>query len=312
MSLAPGARLHRSITCCPGHASQNFDNIGRMPVPTPTTEAGAAGLRAILERPRHALLAFDFDGVLSPIVADPSQSRPHPDVVPVLTQLATLVGSLSIITGRPAADVISRGRFGNLADRGQLAIFGLYGLQRWDAASRQVISPAVAPGVAAAREELPQLLADLSAPPGVTVEDKGSSLAVHTRCAAEPSQVFRALRRPLAELAARHGLALEPGRLVLDLRPPGIDKGVALVDNVRERGASAVAFFGDDLGDLAAYDAVDALRADGVAGVKVCSASDEVAELALRADLIVNGPPGVVAFLVALADAINGSGTGAR
>ncbi|NDZ79024.1 trehalose-phosphatase, partial [Streptomyces sp. SID10853] len=113
-----------------------------------------------------------------------------------------------------------------------------------------------------------------------------------------------ALRAPLAALAARHGLIVEPGRMVLELRPPGVDKGVALTAYVRESGAGAVLYAGDDLGDLPAYDAVDALRAQGVPGLLVCSGGDEVPELAARADLVVPGPGAVVALLAALADAV--------
>ena len=39
------------------------------------------------------------------------------------------------------------------------------------------------------------------------------------------------------------------------------------------------------------------LRSEGVPGLLVCSGSDEVAELADRADLVVDGPAGVVALL---------------
>ena len=80
-----------------------------------------------------------------------------------------------------------------------------------------------------------------------------------------------------------------------------MDKGGALRGLVAERGASSVLFGGDDLGDLPAFDAIDALRKEGVPGVKVCSASDEVTAVAERADLVVDGPSGVVTVIEALA-----------
>jgi trehalose 6-phosphate phosphatase len=89
--------------------------------------------------------------------------------------------------------------------------------------------------------------------------------------------------------------------MVLELRPPGMDKGVALSEYVRETGAEAVMYAGDDLGDLPAFAAVDRLRSDGTPGLLVCSGSDEVTELAKRADLVVEGPAGVVQLLRALA-----------
>ncbi|MGH3341551.1 MAG: trehalose-phosphatase, partial [Carbonactinosporaceae bacterium] len=99
-------------------------------------------------------------------------------------------------------------------------------------------------------------------------------------------------------------LAVEPGRMVLELRPPDVDKGAALRALVDRSGAGCVLYAGDDLGDLAAYDAVDALRAERTAGVTVFSRSAEVTGLAERADLVVDGPAGVVALLDAIADAL--------
>ena len=155
--------------------------------------------------------------------------------------------------------------------------------------------------MATARERLPQLLADADAAEGVWVEDKGSALAVHTRRAADPAGALAALREPLAGLAADVGLVVEPGRLVIELRPPGMDKGAALTSLVAERKAGPVLFAGDDLGDLAAFAAVRALRGDGHPGLTVCSASGEVSELAAEADLVVDGPGGVAALLGSLA-----------
>ncbi|MEV8056783.1 trehalose-phosphatase, partial [Streptomyces antimycoticus] len=142
---------------------------------------------------------------------------------------------------------------------------------------------------------------------GTWIEDKGRAVAVHTRRAEDPQATFEALRAPLHALAERHGLIVEPGRLVLELRPPGMDKGVALTEYARRTGAEAVLYAGDDLGDLAAFGAVERLREEGVPGVLVCSGSTEVTELAQRADLVVDGPAGVVELLSSLADAVSGA-----
>ena len=142
---------------------------------------------------------------------------------------------------------------------------------------------------------------------GAFVEDKGQALAVHTRRCAEPEVALERLRSILAALAERTGLPVEPGRLVLELRPPGMDKGKALRSFVDGLGArpSAVLFAGDDLGDLAAFDAVDELRGEGVPGVLVCSGSAEVTALAERADVVVDGPSGVVDLLGGLVDGLS-------
>jgi trehalose 6-phosphate phosphatase len=67
-----------------------------------------------------------------------------------------------------------------------------------------------------------------------------------------------------------------------------------------------VLFFGDDLGDLAAFAAVRALRDQGTPGATVVSAAPE-SELAKdEGDFTVDGPDGVAEFLDALADAFDG------
>lgn len=275
----------------------------------PSTPAGAAGLAALLKDPARAVAAFDFDGTLAPIVPDPDQARAHPGVVPALSRLAPRLAAVAVVTGRPAATAVEYGGFAGAPGLDRLTVLGHYGLERWDAATGELRAPAEHPGVTALRAELPQLLA--SAPAGTWLEDKGHALAVHTRRAAEPDAALAALDAPLRAAAARHGLAVEPGRMVLELRPPGMDKGAALTAFLREQDAATVLFAGDDLGDVAAYDAVEALRADGgTDALLVCSApttgEPPVRALADRADLIVPGPEGVVALLDALADALGG------
>ena len=270
-------------------------------LPTPATPAGRDGLDAILARPERAVLAFDFDGTLAPIVPDPDQARAHPDAVPALAALAPKVASVAVVTGRPAGVAVRHGGFAGVPGLDHLVVLGHYGAERWDARTGTVNAPAPHPGVAAVRAELPGFLDEIGAWRGTWIEEKGRAVAVHTRRADDPQAAFEALREPRSDLAARHGLIVEPGRMVLELRPPGMDKGVALLEYVREIGAGAVMYAGDDLGDLPAFAAVDKLRSDGVPGLLVCSGSEEVTELADRADLVADGPEGVVALLRALA-----------
>ncbi|QTD99299.1 trehalose-phosphatase [Streptomyces cyanogenus] len=271
------------------------------PLPTPQTQPGRDGLAALLAQPRTALIGLDFDGTLAPIVADPEQARAHPDAVPALAALAPKVASVAVVTGRPPEVAVRYGGFAGVPGLEHLTVLGHYGAERWDAATGTVTAPPPHPGVAAVRTELPRLLERAGAGEGTWIEEKGRALAVHTRRAADPQATFESLRGPLADLAGRHGLIVEPGRLVLELRPPGMDKGVALLDHARAIGAGCVVYAGDDLGDLPAFAAVEKLRTDGTPGLLVCSGSTEVTELAERADLVVNGPEGVVGLLRALA-----------
>ncbi|WP_327396218.1 trehalose-phosphatase [Streptomyces phaeochromogenes] len=270
-------------------------------MPTPVTPAGRDGLEAIIARPTSAVLAFDFDGTLAPIVPDPEQARAHPDAVPALAAIAPKVASVAVVTGRPAGVAVRHGGFAGVPGLEHLVVLGHYGAERWDAVTGTVQAPAPHPGVAEARAELPGFLDSIGAWQGTWIEEKGRAVAVHTRRAQDPQAAFEALREPLAELATRHGLIVEPGRMVLELRPPGMDKGVALGEYVRDIGAESVMYCGDDLGDLPAFAAVEKLRSDGTPGLLVCSGSNEVTELSDRADLVVDGPEGVVRLLAALA-----------
>ncbi|SHI18135.1 trehalose-phosphatase [Streptomyces sp. 3214.6] len=269
---------------------------------TPTTPAGREALAAILARPSRTLVALDFDGTLAPIVENPEDARAHPDAVPVLADLAPKVAAVAVITGRPAEVAVHHGGFAGVDGLAHLSVLGHYGAERWDARTGALNAPAPHPGVAAVRAELPQVLAAAGDRPGVWVEEKGGrAVAVHTRRADDPQAAFDALRAPLTDLATRHGLIVEPGRMVLELRPPGMDKGVALLEHVRETGAQSVLYAGDDLGDLPAFAAIEKLRSDGIPGLLVCSGTPEVTELAARADLVVDGPAGVVGLLRNLA-----------
>ncbi len=269
-------------------------------IPAPRTAVGRAGLIALIEQPARALIGLDFDGTLAPIVADPAAARALPAATAVLARLAPLAGTVAIITGRPAAEAAE---FAALRAAPGVVVLGHYGSERWE--NGNLSSPAPPPGLETARAELPGVLAGAGADAGTFVELKRQAVAVHTRRAAEPEAELELLRVPLTRLADRTGLAVEPGRLVIELRPPGSDKGLAIRELAEQRSAAAIMFCGDDLGDRPAFRAVRELRAEGTPGLAVCSGSAEVPELATEADLVVEGPAGVIRLLTGLADAFS-------
>jgi trehalose 6-phosphate phosphatase len=266
-------------------------------VPRPATAEGRAGLDALLGEPRHALIGLDFDGTLAPIVPDPRDARALPAAGPVLARLVTAIGTLAVITGRPAAEAVTLAGLGAIPG---IIVLGHYGWQRWQ--NGQLSTPQVPPAIEAARRALPALLATAGAPDGTWVEDKEHAVAVHTRRTADPEAALARLREPLTALAAELGLTAEPGRMVIELRPRGVDKGSALSGLVGDTKARSVLYCGDDLGDLPAFAAVRALRGQGIPGCIVASASPEAPEVAAAADLAVDGPAGIVALLGAIAE----------
>ncbi len=248
------------------------------------TPEGLNGWAALLAEPARSLVALDYDGTLSPVVDRPSEAVAVAGTAGVLRALAAEVGQVALVTGRPADVVVALGGF---ADVPGLVVLGQYGMQRWEAGVLEQESPS--PALERARALVPLLLA---AEPGAWLEDKGQSLVVHVRLAPDPAA---ALAR-LWPLVGVRGLEVHSGRHVLELRPPGFDKGRMVRELGRDR--AAVLFAGDDVGDLPAFAAVEELRAQGTPGLTVCSDSAEAPqELRRRADLVVPGPPGVLALL---------------
>ena len=262
-----------------------------------TPDARAAFAAALRADPGHTLVACDFDGTLAPIVADPAQARPAPGAAQALTRLAAAGVAVRIITGRPAAKVVELGGLDTVPG---LVVLGLYGAQRWFGGTLTTAEPA--PGLAGAQTLLELVLA--GAAPGVRLESKGLSVAVHTRQAADPSGELERLRPAVEAIAASTGMHVEPGRYVLELRSAGSDKGAALLASVTEIGARCVLFAGDDLGDLAAFSAVRSLTQQGIVGLAVASACDEAPVVAAAADWTVAGPLAVVQLLDELAQLV--------
>ena len=247
------------------------------------------------------VVGLDFDGTLSPVVDDPEAARLHPGAPGALLELAEVVRAVAVITGRPARQAIAMGdldALGNaMLDRGaELFVFGQYGNERWSATEQRIRSPRPPAGLATFERELPSVLRRADAGDAF-VEEKGLAVAVHTRRMDDAAGAFARLLSPITDLAERHHLAVEPGRNVIEIRSSEMHKGLALRAFVTEQEADGVIFGGDDLGDVEAFEAVRALRSDGLPGLVVCSASLEQPDLVELADVVVDGPAGIVELL---------------
>ncbi|MDN5726054.1 MAG: trehalose-phosphatase, partial [Propionibacteriales bacterium] len=75
------------------------------------SDAGIEAMRAVMREPGRTLLATDFDGVLSPIVDDPTQAVALPAAVRALGRAGQCLGQVAVITGRPARKAVELGGF---------------------------------------------------------------------------------------------------------------------------------------------------------------------------------------------------------
>ncbi|HSE55535.1 MAG TPA: trehalose-phosphatase [Nocardioidaceae bacterium] len=249
----------------------------------------------------RVVVGLDFDGVLSPIVPDPARAVIHPDGPRTLVALADQVRGVAVITGRPARQAIALGDLDEvgheLAERDRaIHLLGQYGNERWSSKERRVVSPRPPKGLSSFMSELPDLLRRHDAADAF-VEEKGLAVAVHTRRLPDPAGAFERLLPVLTEAAARYDLGVEPGRMVIEVRAPGMHKGEALRTIHRELDGHGVIFAGDDLGDIEAFRAVEELRAQGCPGLLICSGSEEQKALVELSDIVVDGPEGVLSLL---------------
>jgi trehalose 6-phosphate phosphatase len=248
-------------------------------------------LEPFLGDPARSVVIVDFDGTLAPIVPDPPAAVPLPAAAETLGRLARCIGRVAVVSGRPLEFLQH-----HLPVDG-LALFGQYGVERLDNGEVTTAPDAVrwVEAVARAAEDAEAGL------PGLFVERKGTvAVGLHWRQRPDLEEPATELGR---RLAAASGLRLEPGRQTLELRPPvDIDKGT--VTEELAAGASAAMFIGDDKGDLAAFDTLTRLVAEGRLpyAVRVAVRSSEnPAALLERADLTVDGPDGVLDLLSRLA-----------
>ena len=214
-------------------------------------------------------LFLDLDGTLAPIVARPQDVRPDPRRTRMLeVLLAGLDGRLAVVSGRTLADVdrILEGRV--------TCVAAVHGLVRRDADG---VTQEAAPHPAL-RQVTEALHGFAARDPGLLVEDKGVSVALHYRLAQSFGPAARICAR---RLAAQTGLELQDGDMVEELRTPGAAKGDsirAFMQTPAFRGAHPV-FVGDDITDEHGFAEVERL---GGCGVLVGRPRDTAARCGLR------------------------------
>lgn len=212
-----------------------------------------------LRQAPQALLLLDFDGTLSPFVADPNKARPYPGMVTLLKNIELCCRTrLVIISGR---EVESLKRCLGMTPVPEL--WGCHGWQRQlaDGRLQQVGLPPNAEALLRQAEQLAQ-----EAGYAENLERKPVSLALHWR-----GLDTKELEKMQKRLVVNWYRLIEAGSLQLhdfdggiELRCPGVDKGTAvnqLLDEVDK--GTLVAYLGDDVTDE------DAFKALGERGLKV-------------------------------------------
>lgn len=264
-------------------------------------------LRAALEVAREVLdaepagLLTDFDGTLSPIVADPAAARLVDGATDALIALARRLAVVAVVTGRAPLDAR------RMTGVPGLLVAGNHGTE-WLEPDAEM--PAASPEADAARERISTVVDRVPSAPGVTVEGKGISATVHYRTAPDPEAARRAVVDAIGDPG--EGVELRPGRMSVEIRPVGLgDKGAATRAIVERFGLRGAVVMGDDVSDLDMFRAVAEARDAGTlrgAIIGVGGADREAPpEVAAAADVVLETPEAAARFLAALAELPGGS-----
>ena len=228
-------------------------------------------LRLLAAEPGRAAILLDVDGTLSPIVDRPGDARVPEETRRELSRLAGRYALVACVSGRPRHEVE------RMVDVSGVAVVGEHGLE---------LEPAAAEWV----DRIEEFARAVDWP----AERKPLSVSFHFRRAGDEAAA-RAYLTSVAEAAAAKGLVPRWGRMVLEVRPPvDADKGTAVRALVTKAGVRRALYAGDDRTDVDAFAGLDGLEL----GVRVAVDSGEApAELREAADLVVDGPDGVLELL---------------
>ena len=193
---------------------------------------------------------LDVDGTLLEFADRPSAVRVESELASTLARLHRATGgAVALISGRAVSDVDAL--FAPLV----VPVAGQHGAERRSADGRHHRYPALADAL---RPAAKALAAFSARHPGVFLEDKGMSVALHFRLRPElQDTVTHEVSRVARALGS--AWAIQPGVLVCEIRPGGRDKGVAIAEFLAEppfAGRVAV-FIGDDLTDEDGFMAVN-------------------------------------------------------
>ena len=259
----------------------------------------ADSLRPLTEDPASAAVLCDIDGTLSPIVARPEDSHVQEEITELLDELGRRYARVACVSGRSAAEAR------RLVGVESIAYVGSHGAELLDAGSSEPqLIDAFAGWEGPVGEFVEEQQDDRDVESlRIRVEDKGPIKAFHWRDVPDEAAAESWLQNVAQEAEAK-GFAIHWGRKVLEIRPPvPIDKGQAVKTMVESSDVRAALYGGDDVTDLDAFDALEALVESGDLDAKVCVGvrSDEGPKAIVdRADVAVDGVEGFTDVLAAL------------
>ena len=212
-----------------------------------TAEALPAELRRTLvqlARTPRLLVACDYDGTLAPIVADPTAAKPLPESVHALRSLAALPATTTaVISGRALRDLATLSRL-----PAEVHLVGSHGSE-FDVGFVHELEPQATELRTALQRGVREIV---SGEPGVTLEAKPASVAVHVRNA-EDQVAERVLDAVRSGPATWEGVQVTEGKAVIELAVVQTDKGNALDALRHQVSATAAIFIGDDVTDEKAF-----------------------------------------------------------
>lgn len=216
-------------------------------------------------------LFLDLDGTLLEVQATPSAVRVEPSLRQLLAVLGQgLGGALALVSGRAVADL------DRLLSPLTLPCAGQHGLE-WRGVDGVLHQH---PGASLPDDTRRALARFAETHPGTLFEAKGASCALHYRQRPELGHAAAALVTQLGSAAGRDWEVLH-GKMVVELRPAGVDKGSGIA-RLRERPPFAgrrPVFAGDDWTDEDGFRAVNHLG-----GMSIAVAVDRASEARYRLD----------------------------
>ena len=263
-------------------------------------EAGLGSLALLRDDPARAAILTDVDGTLAPIVARPEEAAVPPRASELLARLSERYGLVGCVSGRRAEEARRLVGVEGIAYAGN---HGLELLLPGDDAPR--LDPSLQGRGRVAADFVASLGATALADAELRLEDKGPIQALHWR-GAEDDRGAEAHAHEIGVAAGQAGLELRWGRKVLELRPPGGGgKDAAVAALLATDDVELAAYAGDDRTDLDAFRRLRELQGNGELEVAVrvgIVSTEGPPEIAEEADMTVDGPPGWLALLEALAE----------